>query len=77
MNVRLTRVTRVAVVTWFRWYWVHADIRASIKTTHLVSNAVVVIETGIVALFCYFNDVWRRACFLVQRSLVDAVVLEE
>jgi len=41
----------------------------------LVSNAVVVIETGIVALFRHLNDVWRRAGFLVKRSLLDVVLL--
>ena len=65
----------IFVITCFRGNWIHTHIRASIKTTHLLSNAIVVVETRIVALFRHLNDVWRRAGLLVQRSLLDVVLL--
>ena len=70
-----TCIAKERLRTCFRRNRVHADIRTSIKTTHLVSNTVIVVQASVFTLFCYFNDIWWRAGLFVQRPLLDFVTL--
>lgn len=75
--VRVKLLSWIFNITWFRGNRIHADIRTPIKATHLISDAVVIVQARIFTLLCHFNDIWWWAGLFVERPLFDKMALKQ